>query len=297
MRNAWYGLLYHGVGWEDPIATRFIARMHSPDVFRDHLKVIREHGDIVSFEEGVERTRKNKLRRPMFTFWFDDGLASVRRYAFPLLTGHGAVGCTSVCSRFFCQEELFWRSKLSVLYYLDGFPALRRRLRRFGYQPGGSVKRFTLDHFSEDLIDEIDGVYNDYTDESQRDYLMRTFDDRSGTRFLKDAGWTVANHSQAHYPVGEDTAIHRFQQDFEKCEAEIREVTCRASRVWVLPFERPPKRSTHLLETFQQCGDNRFLAFVAPRPTVAADIEQRIIYRLYVPECPGRDLIHYLNTL
>lgn len=297
MRKAWYVLLYHGVSWEDPVTTRFISSMHSPDVFHDHIKAIRECGEIISVEEGIERTMGGKLKKPIFTFWFDDGLASVRRFAFPLLARYGAIGVTSVCSRFFKQEELHWRCKLSVLHHLDGLPALRQRLRRFGFHLGWSVKQFTLDHFSEKLINEIDAVYHDYTDETHRAYLMRTFDDCSGIRFLADAGWAVTNHSQAHYPVGEDTAIHRFQKDFESCEAEIRKAISRRSMAWVVPFERSHMRSKVLLETFRQCGGKRFLALVEQRPMVAADIEQRIINRIYVPDYSGRELIHYLKTL
>ena len=160
MKNQWYLLLYHGIGWEEPLATKYISGMHSPDIFRDHVKEIKKIGHLLSFREGLNCLKQGKITKPIFTFWFDDGLTSVRKYAFPILKKYNSLGVISVCSSFFLQDDLFWRSKLSVLHHLNGMPELRKKLRQYGFNLGYSIKDFTMDFFSEEIIYEINSIFN-----------------------------------------------------------------------------------------------------------------------------------------
>ena len=100
IKKKWYILLYHGVGWEDPLVTKYISSMHSPDVFREHVNEVSKLGDILSFQDAIDYMKNKNNNRPAFTFWFDDGLTSVRKYALPILSKY-ASAVQSVCSDFF----------------------------------------------------------------------------------------------------------------------------------------------------------------------------------------------------
>ena len=100
--------------------------MHSPDVFREHGNEVSKLGNILSFQDAIDYMKNKNNTRPVFTFWFDDGLTSVRKYALPILSKY-ASAVQSVCSDF-PHKDLYWRSKLSVLQHLDGMPSLRKNL-------------------------------------------------------------------------------------------------------------------------------------------------------------------------
>jgi len=81
----WTILLYHNVSWEDSPFTRGIKGITCPpDVFREHVDLLRKYGEIVSIDEGINRLKFGRKGR-IFSFWFDDGLEGVRKYAFPIL--------------------------------------------------------------------------------------------------------------------------------------------------------------------------------------------------------------------
>ena len=80
-----------------------------------------------------------------------------------------------------------------------------------------------MDSFSKDILYEIDSVFEDFTTKHQRDFLIKAFDDTK-LKYLLDCGWEITNHSKSHYPIGEDSAIHLIQSEFENCESEIQKI-------------------------------------------------------------------------
>lgn len=288
----WYILLYHDISWEEGPFVHGYGGTYPPDVFRDHVTALSNHGQFVSVDEGLAALESGAITRPMFTTWFDDGLAGVARYAAPLLAQYGTTGGYSMCSRFVLRKEMFWRFKLSYLQYVDGLKALRPKLSALGHRRSVSVKRFTLQNFSEEILSLIDETYIRFIEEADREDAFRIFETTDGIRQLKEKGWTIANHTAAHYPVGEDRASHLFKSQFDECEEFCQSVLGEQTRFWVLPFDR--YEANNLLSAFQKCGGDRYLVLLGNRPNHQLN-DQRILYRFAVPACTGQDLVTFLK--
>src|SRR3990167_5164550 len=128
---------------------------------------------------------------------------------------------------------------------------LRSRLRKWGYQGPQSVKRFTKEHFSEEIRQVIREVFCKFTSEQQRQDAFRLFDTWEGVKELRDAGWLIANHTASHYPVDEASALGFFQRQFEVAEESLQSELGEPSQCWVLPFDDPGQKSEHLLPLFR----------------------------------------------
>jgi hypothetical protein len=297
MQTAWYLLLYHNVSWEENPYARGLNVTIPPDVLRDHLAQVSRFGDVVSVAEGLRRLSLGGLRQPAFSVWFDDGFLGVREYAAPLLEQYGAPGALSVCSRFVCRQELFWRLKLSYLHDRDGLTLFRSQLRRRGHTPSGPVKDYVLDHFSEWILDEIELAYRELTSERERTDAFRLFDTADGLAHLRANGWLMANHSAAHYPIGEETYRERFASQFGECEQVFQELFGEASTCWVLPFDRELKRASGVVALMQQHGAGRYLGLVGNRLNTSETLRQKVLYRIGVPLCSGRELVKLLGRI
>lgn len=295
--NEWYILLYHSISWEENAYLRGLGGTLPPDVLRDHLAQVARHGELVSIGEGLRRLTAGEAERPLFSLWFDDGFSDVRTYATPLLHRWGVTGAVSVCSRFVERSELFWRMKLSYLAQVGGLSHLRQRLRGHGYRTGGSVKSFVVDSFSNAVVAAIDATYAELTTETARRDAFRMFETVSGLRTLRQAGWIVANHSAAHYPVAERAASSLFAQQFGECEAAYDKWFGQPSTFWVLPFDRQPQLEGEVTQTFERCGDGRCLVRVGNRGNRSEDAARRILHRVDVPLVDGQGLIRHLHRL
>ncbi len=298
----WTILVYHNVSWEDSPFTRGIGGMTCPpDVFRDHLQVLQRLGEIVGVQEGIERLREGGRGR-LFTLWFDDGLTGVRRYAFPILQSMGIRACVSVCSRFSQKRELYWRFKLSYLRFTGGIPRLRSRLRAFGYKGHRSVKDFMLDHFSPALLDVLEEVFRAVGNGEALQAGLQLFESPEGLAELHRAGWSVGNHSAAHWPLGEDSAIDYFEEHYEECERFLKDILNEASPFAVLPFDRATRRSDRLFDTFEKWneknGGDRYLVLLGNRSNRSnGAFERRILYRFTAPVGDGKTLKRAIRML
>jgi len=300
MKPGWYILNYHDISWEENAYERAIGGNFPPDIFRSQVQALSQAARLVSIAEGRQRWQQGDVDEPLVSFWFDDGLAGVRRYALPLLEQLGVKGAMSVCSRFMLRQEMFWRFKLSFLSRGDGLRFLRSRLRPFGFTSDMSVRAFTLDHFGDDVLAAIDAVYKQFTGEHDRDDAFRLFDDVTGIAALRQAGWEIANHSAAHYPVSEESYLHHFAAEFSECEQAFQTHLGLRSHFWVMPFDRAGHRAPRLLDVFTQVDDaDRILVLVGGRPNRPADpqAQPRVLQRIYPPYERGPRLIHYLNRL
>ena len=233
----WYILLYHDISWEETPFVRHIGGTCAPDVFRDHLLACKSLGTLISVQEGTERLMSGKITSPLFSFWFDDGFVGVRKYAMPILADHGVTGATSICSRFISRAEMFWRFKLSYLHSIDAGRHLRARLRPLGYSLSVQVRNFTMDRFGPAVLSIIDTLYNEAVPAAMRDDAFRLFDTSDGLSELYRKGWIVANHSAAHYPIGQKRVHHMLMDQFHECARWIQDVTGNESDYWVFPFD------------------------------------------------------------
>lgn len=296
MKRGWYILNYHDISWEENAFVRGIGGSFPPDVFREHLDTLCQHARLVSIDEGLKHYREGTIDAPLVSFWFDDGFTGVRKYAKPLMDAHGVAGAISVNSRFALREEMFWRSKLSYLSQTDGLRFLRSRLKPLGYRAGESLKAFTMDRFSPEMIAAIDSVYNEMTDETMRDDAFRIFDTMEGLRSLQMSGWVIANHTSAHYPVSEAHYVHRFKAEFDECEAALRQHLGIETDHWVIPFDRDSLKLDALLKTFRAADEKtRHLVLVGDRYNAA--YRERLIHRIEPPYLDGKALVRFLGSI
>jgi hypothetical protein len=295
--NEWYILLYHDVSWEENAYLRTLGGTLPPDVLRDHLAELARYGDIVSISEGLRRVAAGGANRPLFSLWFDDGFSGVQTYAKPLLDRSGVSCALSVCSRFVERSELFWRMKLSYLADGGALNHLRRRLRRHGYRTGRSVKNFVMDNFSTAIVEAIDATYVDLVSETGRSDAFRMFETVAGLRTLKQDGWVIANHSAAHYPVGEPPASCMFADQFGECETAFGRWFGEPSKFWVLPFDRDPQLRGDVTKMLERCGDKRYLVLAGSKGNRSRDVARRILHRVDVPLVDGEGLIRHLERI
>jgi peptidoglycan/xylan/chitin deacetylase (PgdA/CDA1 family) len=297
MRPGWYILLYHDVSWEQNPYLRGIGGTCPPDLLRSHLQALSRLGRLASPDQAFADWTSGKIDRPVFSFWFDDGFIGVRKYALPILQQHGITGAISVCSRFVLRRELFWRFKLSFLSACDGLRLLRSRLKPLGYVAGRSVKQFTLDHFSIEVAEMIDAVYRQCTSEHQRADAFRLFARIDDLQSLKQEGWIVTNHSAAHYPVSESSAIDLFAAQFQECAADLDELLRAERKYWVVPFDRSECRAPTLLRTFTACNSDAHLVLVGDEVNHPLATNHAVIKRIFMPiDAPG-GAIRFLKRL
>jgi hypothetical protein len=297
MRPGWYILLYHDVSWEQNPYLRGIGGTCPPDLLRSHLQALSRIGRLASPNQAFADWTSGKMDRPVFSFWFDDGLIGVQKYALPILQQHGITGAISVCSRFVLRRELFWRFKLSFLSSCDGLRLLRSRLKPHGYVAGQSVKQFTLDHFSLEVAEKIDEVYRQCTSEHERADAFRLFARVDDLQSLKQAGWIITNHSAAHYPVSERSAIDLFAPQFHECAADLGELLSAERKYWVVPFDRSEYRAPTLVRTFTACDSGAPLVLVGDEVNHPLATNHAVIKRIFMPiDSPG-GAIRFLKRL
>lgn len=298
MRVGWYILLYHNISWEENAYMRGLGGTCPPDRFREHLTYLAKAAELVSISEGYRRFRNHDIHHPLVSFWFDDGLSGVRRYALPILQSYQVSAAISVCSRFIERTEFFWRFKLSYLSSVDGLRFLRSRLKKYGYRPGDSIKDFTKQHFSLDLLQEIDAIFQQFTSDRHRQDAFRMFEDQSGLLALSQAGWLITNHTAAHYPVSEDAYADHFFEQFVECEHYLSSLfPFTTPEFWVLPFESIGYRIQAMLTTPPPELQKRILVLVGDRMNYSSQPLQHVLFRINAPPCSGKELLVILHDL
>lgn len=290
----WYVLLYHDVSWEEPPELRGIGGMVvPPDRFREQLAVLDGEARLIAADEARERLREERPDEPWVSVWFDDGYAGVRRYAAPLLAGRGLTATVSVCSRFTLREEMYWRAELGWLGSVDGLRRVRSRLRGHGVRAGSRLRDATLDRFCPEGRAAIAEVYAELAPAAYREDAFRLFDTLDGLQQLRAEGWTLANHSAAHWPIGEPSAIAHLESQFDECARRFAAAGLELSGELVLPFDRI--RAPELDRVFDDAFPDDTLVLVGNRPTTRADLDRRRIHRIVAPPVPGRELLQRLR--
>ncbi|MEE8342090.1 MAG: polysaccharide deacetylase family protein [Candidatus Neomarinimicrobiota bacterium] len=298
MKNGWYILNYHNISWEENIYLRGIGGSFPPDIFESHIEYLSKHGNIVSIKDGFKKYISSDIKEPLISIWFDDGFRAVRKYALPIIEDNNATAAISICSRFLLKKELFWRLKLSYISQIDSLRFLRGKLRKFGYKTSTNVNSFVLDNFSDEVLKAIDEVYNDFSNQYLRDDAFRIFDDVAGIKILQDHGWTIANHSAAHYPISEDSYFDHFTEEYEECEKVIKHYFNMDSKFWVLPFDRTSKRAKKLISHFNKINlKKRDIVLLEDKVNKYPELIENVLFRIVPPNVDGRQLINHLNKI
>ena len=296
MKNGWYILNYHDISWEENILVRGIGGTLPPDIFRDHLERLNKYFKLVSVQRGWELFSQNKITEPTVSFWFDDGLSGVRKYAYPLLERYSVKGAMSINSRFILRKEFFWRFKLSLLNHSDGMRFLRSRLGQSAHGHDLEIKDLLLTDFSDETVAIIDSLYNERTNEAFRHDAYRIFDTIDGIKELLNNGWVIANHSASHYPMGKGANINRLSEQFLECEKDINRNLDIRTRFWVIPFGA--EKSKTLMDAFYKADDdNRDLVFVGNKINKSYGGQDRSLYRISAPLCKCEKLIRFLERI
>lgn len=296
IKPGWYIVVYHDISWEENLYIRSLGGTCPPDIFREQVKTLASRGQLVSITDGQKALEEDSIREPLISFWFDDGLTGVAKYAQPILENYGVSGAISVCSQFFNRAEFFWRFQLSYLDSIGRTNRLRPFLEKKGMANKDSIGLFTLDHFDLEIVNNIRETYQEFTSTEQRNDAYRMFMDRETILSLHESGWCIANHSARHYPISQVHSLHMFSAEYEQCEEEIINLCGKPSAYWVLPFFR--NNSPDIIGVADESREDRHLVFGGfvrnSRLTYDSD---RIIYRLGVPVDSSNGLIRSLQNL
>jgi peptidoglycan/xylan/chitin deacetylase (PgdA/CDA1 family) len=293
LQRGWYIILYHDVSWEENNYVRGIGGTCPPDLFRRHVRALSSLGKLVSVEDGHRLLISDSIDEPIISIWFDDGLAGVSKHALPILDEFGVSGAVAICSRFMDRTEFFWRFKLSYLNSIDGIRFLRARLKKYGLKLTDSVKTFTLDHFSQEILEDINALFDRFTTPAQREDAYRVFLDRAAVQRLRDHDWCITNHSGGHYPIAHAHSLSRLCTEFQECDARILEI-CGRSTYWVLPFDY--NSSKEVVRITDACRGDRHLVYVGNRRnTPEACQAERVLYRFSAPIGPPERLTGILS--
>jgi peptidoglycan/xylan/chitin deacetylase (PgdA/CDA1 family) len=297
MKKGWYILNYHDVSWEENDFTRSIGGTFPPDVFESHLNAINKLGKLVSIQEGFNNWKNNTINEPMFSIWFDDGFKGVRKYALPILKNFNISAGISINSSFISRSNMFWRFKLSFINNNDSSRILRSRFKKFGYIRGKSLKDFVLNNFDIKLVNEIDTLFNEITSNEFRNDAFRLFDSVKGINNLVNEGWILSNHTNNHYPVGEDSAINLIKDEFNVCQKFLIDEFNIDSKFMVLPFDRQLFRSKSLFKNFKNIfNENKYLVLVGNKYNDKYSGDN-IIHRIAVNDFTSQELKTHLLFL
>ena len=299
LRAGWYVLLYHEISWEENAYIRSLGSTCPPDIFREHVKTLSSAGELVSIAEGERRLRTGIIDAPIFSFWFDDGFSGVPKYAMPILEEFGTSAAISICSRFLDRNEFFWRFKLSYLNSIDAMRLLRSLLRRHGYAIDirTNMKAMTLDEFSHGMLHLIEDLFTRCTTSRQRNDAFRMFIDADTVVKMLGKNWIIANHTAAHYPVGQEHSLHELVPQFGECEERLASIINHPTQYWVLPFD--VDTSSRVLEEAGVARGNRYMVYCGNRKnTPEICNSEKILYRIYAPIGErGGKLIERLNEV
>ena len=294
LKKGWYILNYHDISWEESSYLVGIGGSFPPDIFREHLNILSSYAKLVSIDEGFNRLRDGNIDEPLVSFWFDDGFRGVKRYAFEIMQEFNITGALSINSKFTKKEELFWRMKLSYLSQNDGLKSLRDRFKPLGYKISDSIKAWSMDNFSIDIINIIDEVYKQYSRDIDREDAFRYFETIEGIEQLYSNGWEIANHSASHYPISEASYIDNFLDEFLVCAKFLEDIIGSDSRFWVLPFDRDSVDMKRVFNILQSNNIDRVIVRVQDRVNLKYE---NILYRIEPPYLRGREFIKYISSV
>lgn len=296
MQKAWYILNYHDIAWEENALLRPIGGTFSPDLFEDHIIALKSRFQIVDIQTGFNAWKNNTINSPLISIWFDDGFAGCRKYAQPILSHYGYSAAISINSAFTLQQEIYWRLQLAWLSTNGLLPGLKKELKSAGYiiPTGIKLREYTLGEFDLNMRQIINAYFNSYANTQVIKSAHALFDSIEGLNTLKSSGWTMANHSASHFPVSEKKSLPFFLPQFLECDTEMKKMFGEESPFWVLPFDRKPDPGLHAMFEAMPETASKTLVHVGNKINTQG-AQSRYLYRLFVPDVKGKDLLKYLQ--
>ncbi|CAN1531781.1 NodB homology domain containing protein [Flavobacteriaceae bacterium] len=298
MKKGWYILNYHDINWEENVFMKGIGGTYPPDIFYKQMKLYADNARLMSVEDAYKLYKNNQITEPIFSIWFDDGLAGNRKYALPILEEFNTKAAISLNSDFFLHQDIFYGNKLSYILFNDGMRFLRTKLKTNGYylNVNTSIKDFSKSNFDLKLNKIIDDLYNEMTNENIRKEAFKLYDNVENIKTLIDHKWTITNHTKSHFPITNANCIHLFEAQFNLCEMEIEKAFNVNTEFWVLPFDRPDK-SDNLEFIFNTINNNnnRNLVFVEDKINLN-NFKSNLLFRISVPYLEEKKLLDYIKN-
>jgi len=282
LRAALYVLCYHEVRWSEPMHLRGLGICHTPEMFGEHLEALSRLGTLVSYRDGLDRMRAGELTQPLFSVSFDDGYAGIVDHVLPTLDAIGVSALAAINPPFITGDATFWRSKLCWIRRRGAIERLAVGLETLGYH-SGSVRDFTMDNYSDELVGIIDEVYESLADDDQARDRRSLHTGIDGLSALRAAGWELGNHSSRHLPLLESTAEDQLEAEFAEAEQWLATTVGAATTSWVAPFDRPLQRSASAVTSMRSLAGDRDCVLVGDRATSVPDVEDGVIYRTFAP--------------
>lgn len=143
--------------------------MVDPETFRAHLRLFREHFDLVRLSDWIANARRgDELPRSALAITFDDGWADNYHYALPALWEYRCPTTLFLVTDLLDSEREFWPNRIGRIATTAGLDPLRQHLSakltgkgalpaslKEPYQLIAWMKRFT-DSQIESVLDEIE---------------------------------------------------------------------------------------------------------------------------------------------
>jgi len=135
--------------------------------------------------------------------------------------------------------------------------------------------------FGEDVLSVINTLYDEAVNPSGQEDAFRIFDTPDGLGGLHKSGWLIANHSAAHYPIGDAVLDGTVNDGFEECDRFVRGITGTESSDWVSPFGCNLEPA---IAAGQTHGRERTVVLVGDRVNMTRAFRRsRLLYRIAAP--------------
>jgi Polysaccharide deacetylase len=145
-----------------------------------------------------------------------------------------------------------------------------------------------MDRFGPEVLSIINTLYDEAVPAVMRDDAFRLFETVDGLSELYRKGWIVANHSAAHYPIGEKHLHHMLMDQFGECARWIQDVTGSDSDYWVFPFDRNTDPAA--ITVIQNSYPEKIIVHVGDVVNLPLSSGKRILYRINAPANDGEQL-------
>jgi len=241
-------LVYHCVlPTDDPAHHLLGTRTHNvrPEVFREHVELLKRHFDVVSVDELADRARTGRSLRGLAAVTFDDGYRSVFDYAVPVLEELGIPATLFLTGRLI-ETGSFWRDSVRQVVESGRIEAFLAHAASLGLDVE-DVRRDAAGFYRDTkrpgglntvaLAGALDGflVQAGSREEERLDGLFCRPADIESWDVDGSAALSFGNHGFGHHVLSSLTADQQ-RRDIEYGESLLRKLGLPISRVFSIPF-------------------------------------------------------------
>lgn len=232
----------------------------SPDMFSQQLSLLKKYFRIISLEEFTQRFQQGQSVRGLAVITFDDGYASVLKFAVPILN-ELHIPATFFISTKLIQAQTFWRDKVRYIINQNlikeflvfaqagdnAFQAIRR-------DPEG----FYRDTKDPAIINSrlVEKKLDEFLVASKRDITCVAQDVYCIPEILREKFGehiTFGNHSHSHYVLSSMSKEEQYEE-LIKAEHILRGLNLPLSRIFSIPFGGVRDFNSDTLDILEDIG-------------------------------------------